>query len=764
MNKFDNDLASELIKRDLVLQDNIDQALVLSSQRNIGFSQALIEGRYIDEAVLLSIASEISGIGVVNLKELTIDNKAVEAVPVRFCWHYEFMPLKLDNKLLTIAVTVPLSVHVQDEIRLSLGFNISMFLSKRGDIIEALKTHYGLGSDTVDRMVGYKDKDPLGQKQTSGQEIEDIERIAEDASIVKLVNQIILDAYIKRATDIHIEPFRGKVRLRYRIDSVLFEQSVPRELNSFIQPILSRIKIMANLNIVEHRLPQDGRLVVKTQEQILDLRVSFMPTPHGESLVIRILPTKMVFSLEKLGFYSRDREFIESIIKRPNGIMFVTGPTGSGKTTTLYACLEKVNRKEKKVITVEDPMEYEMSDVTQIQVNPDIELTFAKGLRSILRHDPDIIMVGEVRDKETAEIAIRVALTGHFVLSTLHTNDAVSAITRLVDIGIEPYLVAASVHTFIAQRLIRVLCSDCKEEAKLDDKLKKRIIADLGLDKDDFPVVYKKRGCQKCNSTGFYGRTAIYEILNVDQEVRRMILDRASADDIKSYAVENGMRVLFKDGWSKVLAGVTTASEVLSVCDDTRLSSPRDGKSAAGTKGKALLDASQDQGGDDQPGGSNRRIFMRVPKRISIEIRLVDQGGGTVSEIISEDFDMDYVSVLTEELLESKITKKVDLVDSHVVYTTTLNLSAGGVVLESRYRFPLGSILDLRIYISEKEPLQCLAKVVRVEKDLPHCFHVALCFLDMSGVQRTELGQFIEKEAMNSAALNMDSYKERRDG
>lgn len=320
---------------------------------------------------------------------------------------------------------------------------------------------------------------------------------------------------------------------------------------------------MSNLDIVERRLPQDGRAIVKVQDQTLDLRISTLPTPYGESMVIRILPVKLLFNMEKLGFSEQDLKIVKDLIKRPHGIIFVTGPTGSGKTTTLYAALNELNTEDRKIITIEDPIEYEMENITQIQVAPHIGLSFARGLRSILRHDPDVMMVGEVRDLETAEIAMRSALTGHLVLSTLHTNDASSGITRLIDIGVEPYLIASSVTALIAQRLVRLICPECKKEDKtISPEIKKLITSNLKV-QDSKVKIYRGEGCKNCNSTGYYGRTAIYEILLINEKIRELILEKASSAEVKKVALESGMYSLSQSGWRKVMEGLTTPEEVM---------------------------------------------------------------------------------------------------------------------------------------------------------------------------------------------------------
>ncbi|MBI2496276.1 MAG: type II/IV secretion system protein, partial [Candidatus Omnitrophica bacterium] len=384
--------------------------------------------------------------------------------------------------------------------------------------------------------------------------VEDLEQLAQEASVVNLVNQLILEAHHRRATDIHLEPYRGKVTLRYRIDGMLHEVDVPPTIRQLFPAIISRVKVLSTLNIVERRLPQDGRASVKVGEEKLDLRISVLPTPTGESVVIRILPNHMLLDLMELGFREVDLKLIATIIRKPHGLIFVTGPTGSGKTTTLYACLKTINSQERKLITIEDPIEYELEGVTQVHVNPQIGLTFARGLRSMLRHDPNVMMVGEVRDLETAELAIRIALTGHLVLSTLHTNDATGGITRLMDMGIDPYLIVSSVECILAQRLVRLLCPSCKER--------------VPSGRSDVEWVYQGRGCKACRRAGFLGRTAIYEFFLMSQPIKELILRKASADDIRRAAVELGMRTMREDGWEKVTAGLTTLDEILRVTQD----------------------------------------------------------------------------------------------------------------------------------------------------------------------------------------------------
>ena len=475
------------------------------------------------------------------------------------------MPVAIEGNILTLAVSSPLDVRMEDDIRVHLGFEPQGVLALRSDINEALKKYYGLASDTIDRILT---KDPNKRKSDGNQEtwVEDIEKKSEDPSVAKLVNQIILEAYQKRATDIHIEPYRDKMRLRYRIDGILMDANLPPEARHFLLPMVSRIKIMSNLSITEKRLPQDGSTVVRTKEQDLDLRISTMPALRGESMVIRILPTKSMRNrLETLGLNAKNALKFRELIQSSHGIIFVTGPTGSGKTTTLYACLHELNSDDQKIITIEDPIEYEMEGVTQIQISPKLNFSFAEGLRSILRHDPDIIMVGEVRDLDTAEIAIRTALTGHLVFSTLHTNDAASGITRLIDMGVEPYLVASSVEAFVAQRLIRLICPQCKEEdPQVPDTVRQEMALSLGIPTARVKV-YQGRGCEVCNKTGYYGRTAIYEILQMDETIRAMLTRKPSTERVKHTAMKNGMATLRQNGWQCVADGITTVSEVLYV-------------------------------------------------------------------------------------------------------------------------------------------------------------------------------------------------------
>jgi len=708
--KLDTILSDALLERALIPKKDLESLLKEAATSGKSLQQLLIAQHRIPEKDILDILVDKLKITYVNLKETSIDKQVLEKVPVKIALYYRFLPLELKDRVLTIAVSFPLDLKTQDEIRTQLGLDIAMALSSQEDISEALKKYYGLAADTLEKIASIATKEQTSIEDSTRETIEDIEKLAGDASVIKLVNQIILEGWRKRATDIHIEPFRGGVALRYRIDGLLYDANVPPEMKSFLNAIISRIKIMSNLNIVERRLPQDGRAIVRVQEQVLDLRISTIPTPFGESVVIRILPTQMLFNLEKLGLARRDLQVFENLILKPHGIIFVTGPTGSGKTTTLYASLTRINTKDRKIITIEDPIEYEMTGITQIQVMPEIGLDFARGLRSILRHDPDVIMVGEVRDLETAEIAIRVALTGHLVFSTLHTNDAASAITRLVDIGVEPYLVASSVEAFIAQRLIRVICVDCKyEDESAPIELKELIANDLGINSHEVKI-FRGKGCPNCNFTGFFGRTAIYEILLVDEPIKDLILKKAPSGQIKRVAISHGMRTLRQDGWGKIILGVTTPEEVMKVTSveatteiekKTMSSSPLGNEQASGVP------------------GMERRTFRRLNSKVNLRFKVFK----SEDELIKRGFKPEQLSV-------------------------TKNISASGLLFISDEPISIGSILEVKIELPNgEEPIECLAKVVRIEESLENKnYNVAVCFLDITGAQRTRMNKYIEAE------------------
>jgi len=544
-----------LVKKKMISEEQLEKAIKEQEVNKAFLGSILVDHGAITEEQLMQALADQYKIPFVNLKGISVEKKVLEHIPVKVALHYKIVPLGFSGTKLKVAICQPQNIRLLDEFRMTLPKRdvLEVVLATEADILECVREHYGLGADMVDTM-SKKTAKTETVTPVLEEKIEDIEKLAGDASIIKLVNQILLEAHQSRSTDIHLEPYREHIRLRYRIDGMLYDKEVPAAIRQFFPAIISRIKIMSNLDIVERRLPQDGRATVKVGPEKLDLRISILPTPRGESTVIRILPNTVIFNLEELGFQRKDLEFLDQIIQSPYGLIFVTGPTGSGKTTTLYAALRNINTEERKIITIEDPVEYELEGVTQVHINPKISLTFAQGLRSMLRHDPDVMMVGEVRDLETAELSIRIALTGHLVFSTLHTNDATSAVTRLMDMGIDPYLIASSAKCFIAQRLVRLICNDCKKEVPSADP--------------NIPA-FRGQGCEKCKQTGFIGRTAIYEILDISDPIKELILEKSSADKIRRKAMELGMVSIYDNGIQKVKKGLTTLDEILRVTQMT---------------------------------------------------------------------------------------------------------------------------------------------------------------------------------------------------
>jgi type IV pilus assembly protein PilB len=501
---------------------------------------------FVEESVLLHAYARAHGLDYVTLRDLAISPEAVRRLSAKLAAHYHIVPVRLTGNSLTVAVSDPLDLRAIEDIETSLGVRVERALACRGDIDEALQRYYGVGADTVERILA---EQPERESQAPVAESMDIGIRTEDASVVRLVNQLLKDAINDRSTDIHFEMHRDGVVVRRRIDGILYDTVTAGRMRSLYPSIISRIKLMAGLNIVERRLPQDGRARVSIESRNYDLRVSIVPAMHGEDVVIRILPSTMLFNLEELGFNPAQLAQLSHMIAAPHGILFVTGPTGSGKSTTLYACLSKLNTRDRKIITIEDPVEYELRGITQTQMNPKIGLTFASALRSMLRHDPDVMMVGEVRDRETAEIAVQTAMTGHLVLSTLHTNDAAGGAARLIDMGIDPYLITSTVQAFMAQRLVRTICENCREMTS----------------QADGRVRYHGRGCVLCNQCGYRGRIAICEFMPLTEEISGLILGRASAHQIRERASALGMATLREDGLAKVEQGLTTEEELLRV-------------------------------------------------------------------------------------------------------------------------------------------------------------------------------------------------------
>ena len=554
-------IGQAFIDEGLITPEQLESALREQKKTGELFCSALVRLGFVKEDKALGLLARHLNIPYIKLIDKDIDPLIIQKVPAKFASHYKIIPTEFLDNILTVAMANPMDVRTLDDIRLLLNLEVKGVLASEAEIDEAIRKYYGVGADTLEKIVS--GKAPEEELKMDTEKAEDLEAMAEDASIVRFVNQILSEAIKEKASDIHLEPFADALRVRFRIDGVLYEINIPDTIKYFHPAIVSRIKIMAQMNIAEHRLPQDGRIKIKINEQELDLRISTMPTVFGEGVAIRILSSQSFIELEKLGFLPEDLKIIENVIKKPHGIIFVTGPTGSGKSTTLYAALSKINSAAVKIITVEDPVEYQMKGINQIPINAKIGLTFATGLRHILRHDPDVVMIGEVRDFETAEIAIRAALTGHLVFATLHTNDACGTITRLLDMGVEKFLVSSSLECIIAQRLIRLICPKCKTPVKNKEEILSHI-KDIPFDPLKIEI-FEGKGCEGCRFTGYRGRTSIHEILVITDAVRDLILQRVSSQQIKEKAIAQGMRTLHHDGLLKVFSGLTTFAEIVRV-------------------------------------------------------------------------------------------------------------------------------------------------------------------------------------------------------
>jgi len=511
----------------------------------------------ISEELFLQRLAEKLGWAFIDLPKTTVSAEAQKKITTKVAFQYTVIPTKLEGHVLQVAVSNPFDAGLLSAVQFNAQCTVQFGLAPKDEIEKALKKYYGVGAETLDQMA---EDEPL-ELSVEDKEITEGDQ---EASVIKFVNQVIWEAFKDRATDIHFEPAEDELRIRYRIDGILHQTPMPPQLKRYQAALISRIKVMSGMNIAEKRLPQDGRINVRIKGEEIDIRVSTVPTVYGESVSLRLLTRGKIFlSLDKLGFAPKDEQALREIIIKPHGILLVTGPTGSGKSTSLYAFLSTINSVHKRIITIEEPVEYELKGINQIAVRSDIGLTFAMGLRHILRQDPNVIMVGEIRDLETAEIAIRAALTGHLVFSTLHTNDAPSAFTRLIDMGIEPFLVASSVEAVLAQRLVRTICPFCKVEQKVEKDYLRKI--GFPPEEIDTAVFYKGAGCEECRQLGYQGRMGIYEMLLLNEAIRPLILNRAPASTIAQKAIEQGMRTLRTDGWNKVRAGQTTIEEVLRV-------------------------------------------------------------------------------------------------------------------------------------------------------------------------------------------------------
>ncbi len=545
-----------------ISREKLEKVLTTPMATTEGLGQRLVNLGLISETSLLEIMSEYLQIPVVPLKEFAHQTVMLDSLSEKFMRHYRFVPLTLENNVLTIAVSDPYDIYTVDAVRLATNCEVKVNLAREEEILDTVGKLFNTDTSSMGRIIEDigKDADELSFEDDG--DVDHLKGLASEAPVIRLVNLLITRAIELRASDIHWEPFEGDFKVRYRIDGVLHDvEAPPKRLQA---AVISRIKIMAKLNIAERRLPQDGRIKLRVLGKEIDFRVSTLPTMFGESVVLRILDREsVILDLEKLGFPQYDLQKFRDLINRPYGIILVTGPTGSGKTTTLYAALSEINSPEKKIITVEDPIEYQLGGVNQVQVKSTIGLSFANILRSILRQDPDIIMIGEIRDAETAEIAIHAALTGHLVFSTLHTNDAAGAVTRLLEMGMENYLISSSMLGIMAQRLVRVICPECKEIYTPEIG----VLEELEVDKQEAKgqTVFRGRGCERCAGTGYRGRQGIYELLPINDDIRELILEKAPSNAIKDKGRSFGMKTLREAGWDKVRRGISTVSEVLRV-------------------------------------------------------------------------------------------------------------------------------------------------------------------------------------------------------
>ncbi len=550
------DIESILQQRGLVSEDQWRDAKSQAAGRRI--DSVLIEmGLLSEEHALEAFADEL-GMELVELGDFEVDTDVISQFPTAAIFRHEVLPLDRQNGTVRVATSDPFDLEALSELSSLSGLELDPVLARHDDIVELIKANLGVGGDTITELVARQTEDGVELLEGIDDVDGDLVEEAQAASVIRLVNEVLIEALELNATDVHIEPQENGLRVRYRIDGMLRPQPVPPEINQFYSSIVTRLKIMSRLNIAERRLPQDGRIKLRIRGREIDVRVSIIPMIHGEGVVLRLLDkSRMVFDLVNVGLPPEIIGVFNELIEMPHGIILVTGPTGCGKTTTLYSCLNELKSATTKIITVEDPVEYQTEGINQIQVHSKIGLTFAHGLRSILRHDPDVILVGEIRDAETANAAIQASLTGHLVFSTLHTNDAASAFTRLIDMGVEPVLASSTVEGVMAQRLIRRLCLECRESYTPDE-------SDMP---SDFPrplpeVLYRPVGCRDCRETGYSGRTGIFELLRTDEGVRDLCIARASSSKIRQHGLENGMTTLRQSGWLKVAEGVTDIEEI----------------------------------------------------------------------------------------------------------------------------------------------------------------------------------------------------------
>jgi type II secretion system protein E len=545
-----------LLEKGLLTPKQLSEAISMQKSGGLRLDSAILQLGFLTERQLLEVLAEHLHLPIANLTDISIDPQILQALPAKIVYRKRLVPISRTNGTLDVATSDAFDLNAIDDLRLLTGLNIQPVLAPRDEIEKVIKDNYGLAGDTLDEMVEGDKGNAVGSSLETS---EDLLEMAQEASVIKLVNEIIVEAVNERASDIHIEPYEHHLSIRYRIDGILQEASIPPQMHRFQAAIISRVKILANLNIAERRLPQDGRIKFQIGGRQIDVRVSVIPMLYGEGVVMRILDkASVLFSLQELGMNADTYELFKGLIDRPHGIILVTGPTGSGKTTTLYAALNAIVGPGIKVLTVEDPVEYHLQGVNQIPVDHRVGMTFERGLRAILRHDPDVVMIGEIRDLETARAAIQASLTGHLVFSTLHTNDSASAPMRLIDMGVEPYLVSSTLIGSMAQRLVRKICPKCKTTCPPDGL---KLPADFHLEPGK--LLHQGTGCAHCRHTGFRGRSGLYEIMVMSNEIADLVLEKAPTHEILATARRLGLRLLREDGWNKVRQGITTPDEVL---------------------------------------------------------------------------------------------------------------------------------------------------------------------------------------------------------
>ena len=554
------ELGQLLIDEGVVTAEQVEAAR--GSHADARIDQALIRSGAVTEDRILRLLSDEFGMDYIDLKEIDVDTELLSRFPTSSIYRHSLLPLYRVNGHVVVATADPLNLEGLDELSSVSGFQLSPVLTRSGELGSRIHELLGVGGDTINELVKQRTEDGIELlEEIDENEFGELAEGAQAPSVIRLVNELLMEAVKLQTSDVHVEPMEHGMRVRFRLDGMLRVQPTPPEMSQFYSAIVTRLKIMAHLNIAEKRLPQDGRIKLRVAGREVDVRVSIIPMLHGEGVVMRLLDkARMTFDLKNVGMPRSVSALFRELIDLPHGIVLVTGPTGSGKSTTLYSALNEIRDPATKIITVEDPVEYHMDGISQIQVHSRIGLTFAAGLRSILRHDPDVVLIGEIRDGETAQAAIQASLTGHLVFSTLHTNDAPSAFTRLVDMGVEPYLVASTVEGILAQRLVRRLCAHCKRAVPLEQ-------ADLPADfpSDQTTEVFEPVGCRECRSTGYSGRIGVFELLRTDAMIQRMCVEQRSSTDIRDYGLTAGMTTLRSSGWEQVAAGVTSVDEVVRI-------------------------------------------------------------------------------------------------------------------------------------------------------------------------------------------------------